>query len=102
MRVRLSKRRVLRTRGRLILPRGVRRSAGCRGRVSVQVKARKRTISTRRARVRRKTCRFSSKVRFRHPRRFGKAKRLTVRVRYGGSAVLAPAKARVRRVRIRR
>jgi len=102
VRVRLSKRRVLRTRGRLILPRGVRRAAGCRGRVSVQVKARKRTISTRRAVVRRKTCRFSSKVRFRHPRRFGKAKRLTVRVRYGGSAVLAPAKARVRRVRIRR
>jgi hypothetical protein len=63
---------------------------------------RKRTISTRRPFVRHKTCTFSSKVRFRHKRRFGKAKRLTVRVRYGGNAVLTPAKARVRRVRIRR
>jgi hypothetical protein len=101
-RARLSKRRVLRTRGRLILPRGVSRAAGCRGRVSIQVKARKRTISTRRAFVRHKTCRFSSKVRFRHKRRFGRAKRLTVRVRYGGNARLTPAKARVRRVRIHR
>ena len=101
VRVRLSKRRVLRTRGRLIRPRGVSRAAACRGRISIQVKARKRTISTRRAFVRHKTCRFSSKVRFHHKRRFGGAKRLTVRVRYGGNARLTPAKARVRRVRIR-
>ena len=45
--------------------------------------------------------RFASKVRFRRKARFGKAKRLTVRVRYGGNAALTPAKARVRRVRIR-
>jgi hypothetical protein len=102
VRVRLSKRRVLRTRGRLVLPRGVSRAAGCRGRVSIQVKARKRTISRRRAFVRHNTCRFSSKVRFRHQRRFGRAKRLTVRVRYAGNAELKPAKARIRRVRIRR
>ena len=61
-----------------------------------------RTISKRRAFVRHKTCRFSSKVRFHHQRRFRKAKRLTVRVRYGGNAVLTPAKTGVRRVRIRR
>ena len=102
VRVRLSKRRVLRTRGRLILPRGVTRAAGCRGRVTIQVKARKRTISARRAFVRHRTCRFSSKVRFHHRRRFGRVKRLTVRVRYGGNAVLTPAKTVLRRVRIRR
>jgi len=102
VRLRLSKRRVLRTRGRLILPRGVSRRRGCRGRLSIQVKARKRTISTRRPFVRHKTCRFSSQVRFRNPRRFGKARRLVVRVRYGGNAALTPAKTRPRRVRIRR
>jgi hypothetical protein len=100
--LKLSKQRVLRTRGRLILPRGVSRAKGCRGRVSIQVKARKRTISTRRRFVRHKTCAFASKVRFRHRSRFGKAKRLTVRVRYGGNAALTPAKTGVRRVRIRR
>ena len=96
------KRRVVRTRGRLILPAGVTRARGCRGRVSIQIKARKRTISTRRRFVGRTTCRFSSKVRFRHRSRFGKAKRLTVRVRYGGNAELTPAKAGPRRVKIRR
>jgi hypothetical protein len=102
VRNRLSKRRVLRTTGRLILPRGVSRKRGCRGRLSVQVKARGRTISTRRPFVRHKTCRFSSKVRFRRASRFGKARRLTVRVRFGGNAALTPAKSRVGRVRIRR
>ena len=51
--------------------------------------------------MRHKTCRFSSKVRFRHQRRFRGAKRLTVRVRYGGNAALKPTKTVVRRVRIR-
>jgi hypothetical protein len=102
VRNRLSKRRVLRTTGRLILPRGVSRTQGCRGRLSIQVKARKRTISTRRPFVRHKTCKFASKVRFRHRSRFGKAKRLAVRVRYGGNARLTPAATPVRRVRIRR
>ncbi|MEO8688300.1 MAG: CocE/NonD family hydrolase [Solirubrobacteraceae bacterium] len=102
VRNRLSRKRVLRTTGRLILPKGVSRKQGCRGRLSIQVKARKRTISTRRPFVRHKTCKFGSKVRFRHRSRFGKAKRLTVRVRYAGNAVLTPAKTGVRRVRIPR
>ena len=102
VRNRLSKRRVLRTTGRLILPKRVSRKRGCRGQISIQVKARKRTISTRRAFVRHQTCRFASKVRFHRAKRFGKAKRLTVRVRYGGNAALTPAKTGVRRVRIRR
>ena len=102
VRVRLGKRRLLRTTGRLILPRGVTRARGCRGRVSIRVRARKRTIVTRRPAVRRKTCAFASKVRFRRKGRFGTAKRLTVRVRFGGNAALAPAKPRTRRVLIRR
>ena len=102
VRVRLGKRRVLRTTGRLILPRGVSRARGCRGRVAIRVRAGKRTIAARRPVVRRKTCRFASKVRFRRKGRFGTAKRLTVRVRFRGNAALAPAKTRVRRVRIRR
>jgi len=102
VRNRLSTRRVLRTTGRLVLPKGVSKKKGCRGRVTIRVKARKRTISAKRASVRHKTCRFSSKVRFRHRSRFGKAKRLTVRVRYGGNAVLTPATTGVRRVRIHR
>jgi hypothetical protein len=102
VRVRLGKRRMLRTTGRLILPRGVTRARGCRGRVAIRVKARTRTIAKRRPSVRRKTCRFASKVRFRRSGRFGKAKRLTVRVRFGGNAALTPAKTVVRRVRIRR
>jgi predicted acyl esterase len=96
------RRRILRTRGRLILPAGVGRARGCRGRITVRVKARRRAISTRRASVRHRTCRFASRTRIRRRARLGRAKRVTVRVRYGGSAALTPVKARARRVRIRR
>ena len=100
--LRMSRRRVLSTRGRLILPQGVSRASGCRGRVTVQVKPRRRTISTRRAFVRRTGCTFATKVRFRSARRFRGAKRLRVTVRYGGNAVLTPAALKVRRVKVRR
>ena len=84
----------LRTRGRLILPRGVSRASAA---AAAACRSRSRRASARSRRgepfVRHKTCRFSSKVRFRHRSRFGKAKRLTVRVRYGGNAALTPAKA---------
>jgi len=99
--LRMSRRRVLSTRGRLILPQGVARTSGCRGRVTVQVKAGRRTISTRRAFVRRPGCTFASKVRFRSARRFRGAKRLRVTVRYGGNAVLTPAALKSRRVKVR-
>lgn len=100
--LRMSRRRVLSTRGRLILPQGIARASGCRGRVTVQVKAGRRTISTRRAFVRRTACTFATKVRFRSARRFRGAKRLKVTVRYGGNAVLTPAALKSRRVKIRR
>ncbi len=95
------KRRVLSTSGRLIRPSDVVVTRACKGRVSIQVKAGKRTISTRRASVRQFTCRFASKVRFKVRKRFGKARRLKVSVRYGGNAFLNPVRAKNRLVRVR-
>jgi hypothetical protein len=58
---------------RQALPAGVEAEDGCAGTVAVRVTRRGRTISHRGA--------------------------LTVRVRFGGNAILRPARARVRRVR---
>ncbi len=77
------------TRGRLLLPTGMSEAEGCRsGRVLVQVKTRRRTISARRAQVRR-DCRFSSRVTFRARRRPGSG-HLTLTVRFLGHHALEP------------
>ena len=68
VRVRLSKRRVLRTPGRLILPKGVWRSAAAAGRSRSRSRRARRRSRRGGAFVRHKTCKFCSKVRFRHPR----------------------------------
>lgn len=86
------------TRGRLGLPNGVNRSQGCRGRVSVQVKAGRKTISTRRTSVRR-TCTYTSRVTFKNNKRFTKSGVLTVRARFLGNDVLRRKSARAHRVR---
>ena len=91
---------VFTTRGRLRLPAGVRKADGCKGRVLVQVKRGKRTISSRRVRVRSSTCRFTSKVTFRDRARLGTAKKLRFSVRFQGNRVLTPRSARVKTVRI--
>jgi hypothetical protein len=84
--------------GGIQLPRVVTAAQACTtGFVSVQVKRGKRTISTRRVRIRR-TCGFSSTVTFRNRRRVGTG-RLSVTVRWLGNAVLAPRTAQ--RVRVR-
>ena len=102
VRNRLSKRRVLRTTGRLILPRGVSRKRGCRGQhLDPGQGAQADDLDAAGVRAP-QDLQVRSKVRFRRANRFGKAKRLTVRVRYGGNAALTPAKTGVRRVRIRR
>ena len=88
-----------RTRGRLLRPAGVTPAAGCRGTVTVQVKAGRRTISARRARLRR-TCRFGSRVTFRRPARLGRG-RLKFVVRFSGNRAVAPGSARTLRVRAR-
>jgi hypothetical protein len=67
------------------------------GRVLVQVKRGRRTISARRARLR-SDCRFRSSVTFRKPRRLGRG-RLKFSVRFLGNASVAPARAKTRRVR---
>ena len=77
-----------RTRGRLLRPAGVNAASGCRGTVTVQVKAGRRTISARRARLRR-TCRFSSRVTFRRAARLGRG-RLKFVVRFSGNRAVAP------------
>ena len=91
---------VVRTRGRLVLPGGVDAARACGGRVTVQVKARRRTVSARRARVR-PNCTFASRVALRVPSRLRGARRLAVHVRFAGNARLRPATARPRAVRLR-
>jgi len=86
-----------RTRGRLVTPAGVSAVQGCRGTVTVQVKAGRRTISARRARLRR-SCRFTSRVTFRRAERLGRG-RLKFIVRFSGNRVVAPGSARTVRVR---
>ena len=88
-----------RTRGRLLRPAGVSSTAACRGTVTVQVKAGRRTISARRARLGR-ACRFSSRVTFRRAARLGRG-RLKFVVRFSGNRAVAPGSARTVRVRAR-
>jgi hypothetical protein len=86
------------TRGRVVLPQRVGRAQGCRGRVSVQIKSRGNTISTRRAGLSRQ-CTYRSRVSFRVPERlFGT--RLSVQVRFLGNSVVAGKRAPTRRVRV--
>jgi hypothetical protein len=88
------------TSGTVIPPAGVSRTAACAGLVTVQVKAGRNTVSTRRARVS-ADCRFRSTVAFTARRRLGGHRRLRFFVRFSGNAVLArrSAKAIVRGVR---
>lgn len=87
--------------GRVTLPSGVTPAQGCgQGRVSVQYKAGRKTISNRRASLRR-SCTYRSTVRFRNAKRFGRRGRLAVRVRFLGNDRLKPQKVRTLRPRVR-
>lgn len=88
------------TRGRLIRPTAVPASRACRGRVSVQVKAGKKTISTRRAKLKR-DCTFRSRVTFTESERFGSAKRLRFTARFLGNADVFRRTAKTQTVRVR-
>jgi Ca2+-binding RTX toxin-like protein len=81
-----------RTKGTLSLPSGVTKAVGCKGKVTVTFKAGKKTISTRRATLK-KSCAYSSKVKFTLPGRLHPSK-LRVAVRFGGNAVLAAKSAK--------
>jgi hypothetical protein len=87
------------TTGTIAPPAGVSRTAACEGRVAVQVKTGRNTISTRQARVT-SACRFRSTVSFADGRRFGARRRLRFVVRFTGNAVLARRSARPRLIRV--
>ena len=84
------------TRGRLRLPDGVTPELGCSGEVTVQFKALRSTVSTRRAQLT-DDCRFRSSVTFRLPERL--RPKLRVRARFGGNTVLKRELAPRRKVR---
>jgi len=87
--------------GRLSLPAGVTVAQGCAsGVVSVQVKAGSRTISTRRANLRR-DCTYALSVAFANRRRFGSARSLRFTASFGGNPLLKAARAASRSGRIR-
>ena len=106
LRVRVSPRRDLRsprrfvTTGTLTPPPGVTRAIACSGRVSVQVKAGRSTISTRRVALR-PACTFRSSVSFGVARRFGRRRALSVQVRFAGNRALDPRRAPAIPVRVR-
>ena len=80
--------------GKLSLPSGISKSLGCRGRVSVQIKNAKKTISNRRATIS-KACTYHQRVTFKVRRRLNAGGgRLKVTVRFLGNATLKPRKAK--------
>jgi Ca2+-binding RTX toxin-like protein len=87
------------TTGRLTLPAGVTPAQGCRGTVTVQFKAGRKTVSTRRVRLR-SNCTYRSRVTFRIPQRL-RPRTLRRSVRFGGNAVLGADSARRQTLRVR-
>lgn len=88
-----------RTSGRLLLFTGSRAATACgAGRVSVQVKAGRRTISTRRARLR-ADCTFRSTVTFRIRRRLGRSGALRFTARFDGNDAVRAVRSRTRAAR---
>jgi len=86
--------------GRLSLPGTVTAAQGCAsGVVSVQVKAGSRTVSTRRANLRR-DCSYALSFAFANRRRFGSARSLRFTARFGGNPLLKAARATSRSGRI--
>ena len=87
------------TTGRLRLPAGVTPGQGCRGTVTVQIKAGRKTVSTRRVRLR-SNCTYRSRVTFRIRQRL-RPRTLRRTVRFGGNAVMAARSAPRQTLRIR-
>ena len=87
------------TTGRLTLPAAVTPAQGCRGTVTVQIKAGRTTVSTRRVALRR-NCTYRSRVTFRIRQRL-RPRTLRRSVRFGGNAVMAARSASRQTLRIR-
>jgi hypothetical protein len=86
------------TRGRLTLPTGVTPAQGCRGTVTVQIKAGRKTVSTRHVKLR-SNCTYRSRVTFRIKGRL-RPRTLKRSVRFGGNAVMAAKSARRQTLRV--
>lgn len=86
--------------GRLALPAAVSPALGCTGVVTVQIKAGRRTISTRRVELAR-DCTFRSRVSFRLPRRL-RARSLRIQATHAGNEVVTPGAPGRATVRVRR
>lgn len=87
------------TSGKLTLPANVRSADGCKGGfVTVQFRAGKKTVSSRRVGVK-PDCTYKSAVTFRIPGRLH-PKRLNVLVRFGGNAMLNPKSGKTLKVRV--
>ena len=85
------------TSGRLMLPSGVSRRAGCSGRVSVTYRAGKKKVGSGTAKLR-SSCTFKSRVRV--VVSGGKAQTLKVSVVFGGNKTLSRASARGYKVKV--
>jgi CotH kinase protein len=85
--------------GSLLLPPGLSRATACNGRVAVRIKAGARTVSLRRATLR-KSCTFASTVTFRK-RGFGGRRKLTVQAHFEGNGSLLPRSAATKTVGVR-
>jgi hypothetical protein len=92
---------VFRLSGRLTLPAGVPAAAGCRGRVTVQVKRGRTTIATRRPSLTR-TCTYRVRITFATRRQLRRATRLRFSARFAGNARVLPATAVSRYGRVSR
>ena len=90
----------LRARGRLTLPAGMAKAAGCAaGRVTLRVTAGSRKVTTRTAELAR-DCTFAASATFGRARLRG-ATSVRLRARFAGNAALRPAASRVRTARVR-
>ena len=88
-----------RTTGKVTLPAGIKASDGCAGKISVQIKRGKKTVSTRRVKLR-ANCTYLSRVTFTSKRLKGRG-RLKVTVRFLGNSRLLPKTAKPVYVRFR-
>lgn len=86
--------------GKLTAPAGVRPADACAGRVSVQIKAIRKTISTRR-RTLSAACTYKSTVTFRNRKRFAGRSSLSIRVRFLGNPRILPVKLKPLKARVR-
>jgi hypothetical protein len=87
--------------GRLTLPSGVARSAGCRGTVRLRVKRGSTVIRTKRLALR-ANCTYATVTSFANRRLFPRSSRLTFEARFLGNARVLPRNAPRRSARVRR